>query len=69
MPAAKRDAQAKQCELAVLGDSLMQCQREATHALEQAKATLAQQLSALTDRHEACLRDYSHSFSKQVRCT
>ena len=50
----------------MLADTLTTSQQEADKAREQARAAHARQLAAETARHEACLREYSHSFSKQV---
>ena len=66
-PAAKRGAQSKDCELAVLRDELEACKVQAGAAAEEAAAKLAHQASAARARHDACMQEYTHSFSKQVR--
>ena len=65
--AAKRGAQSKDCDLAVLRDELRACKAQAGAAAEEAAAKLAHQASAARARHDACMQEYTHSFSKQVR--
>ena len=51
----------------MLRDELEACKAQAGAAAEEAAAKLAHQASAARARHNACMQEYTHSFSKQVR--